>query len=299
MHANVRQRNPMSTAEPRLRQRGQALIETLVVAIVAVPLVVLVVLLGKYQSIRSSTVAASRSLAFECAARPEACSNSGHRNALAQSLWRHHFEPSGTSVRSGEAAHPVYRGWTDRAGIALIRGPQDLEMALASPRFDAGSGSAVGRAGSIAALPAGASLPVPPAAQQVLQRLAGPSRFGLQTDDGMVDAQVRVHVARNWANASGFLALQPPALTLHANTAILSEAWTASSGRVGAHSIAARVDAGSRLDSARESAIGAGYLGVRTGLGLLGGIGLEPAADRFRFHEADPLVLPRDRIGTP
>jgi len=51
-------------------QRGQALVEALVAAIALVPLALLVVLLGKFQSMQQATIAASRTLAFECSVRP-------------------------------------------------------------------------------------------------------------------------------------------------------------------------------------------------------------------------------------
>jgi len=53
-------------AERRRRgQRGQALVEALVAALVLVPLALLAVLLGKFQSMQQATIAASRTLAFE------------------------------------------------------------------------------------------------------------------------------------------------------------------------------------------------------------------------------------------
>ena len=266
-------------------------------AIAMVPLIVIVVLLGKYQAMRTTTVAASRSLAFECAARPQACADPANRDRLANTIWRHHFEPSGAVPRSGEAASSGYRGWNDRSGRALLRGSEDLSIELSLPRFDAGAATAVGRAATAGI--AGSSGAALPAAATVLQRLAGPSRFGFEPERGMVDARVSLKVASDWQGRPGFLALEPPALVLRANTAILAEPWMASSGRGGPDSIAARVNEGARLDAAREGAIVAGYAGARIGLTLMGAIALEPAARHFRFHDADPLVLPPDRIGAP
>ena len=55
-------------------QRGQALAETMVViSFVMLPFFVAVPLLAKYQDMRQATVSASRTAAFECSVRFEAC----------------------------------------------------------------------------------------------------------------------------------------------------------------------------------------------------------------------------------
>src|SRR5690554_4711350 len=63
----------MSTEAHGWGQSGQALVEALVGLALLASLAMLVVLLGKYQSIAWSTINASRSLAFGCAVTPGGC----------------------------------------------------------------------------------------------------------------------------------------------------------------------------------------------------------------------------------
>ncbi|MFP5405964.1 MAG: hypothetical protein ACLGHY_06365, partial [Gammaproteobacteria bacterium] len=146
---------------------------------------------------------------------------------------------------------------------------------------------------------AGILAPVPPGAAEVLNRLAGPARFGLGIDKGMVEARVQVQVAASHAGKKGFASLDPLSLTMRARTAILSDAWLASGPRDGEASTAARTDAGARLDALRETRITAGYQLTRWALELMGAVGLEPSAGDFRYHAADPGVVPADRVGSP
>src|SRR5690606_233032 len=73
------------------RHSGQALVETLVAALVLVLCALLVVLLGKYQSMQMSTIAASRTLAFECTVRPHDCGDASARERLGGETTRRHF----------------------------------------------------------------------------------------------------------------------------------------------------------------------------------------------------------------
>ncbi|HRO62126.1 MAG TPA: hypothetical protein PK177_23720, partial [Burkholderiaceae bacterium] len=130
------------------RQAGQALVETLVLGIALVPLAVLVVLLGKYQSIQSATVAASRSLAFDCAVRPQACSDPVASGWLAESLRARHFSRLDTQPSSGERAAGMRALWHDRTGRPLLEQFTDVGAAVTAQRFDAGLGTALGRAAS-------------------------------------------------------------------------------------------------------------------------------------------------------
>ena len=86
-------------------QGGQALVEVLVVAIALVPLAVLIVLLGKYQTMQSASIAASRSLAFECAVHPASC-RAPDPSPLVDVVRARHFD-----------GQPL---WRDRAGRPLL-----------------------------------------------------------------------------------------------------------------------------------------------------------------------------------
>lgn len=305
--------------------RGQALAETLVVAIALVPLAVLVVLLGKYQSIQSATVAASRSLAFDCAARPQSCSEPSAAGWLAESLRTRHFTradrailsaervasaatPAASGSRSGSAPGSAARAgtgarasverhslWQDRAGRPLLERLDDVGATVSSQRFDAGRGTALGRAANADLRGIGAV----GGAAEVLDRLAGPARFGLAVDGGLLDARVEVAIARSFGSGTGFARLDPLAVSMRARTAILTDTWQASGPRLGAASVAARADAGARLDALREMRLTTGYQLTRWALDLVGAVGLEPAASSFRYHQVEPDVIPDDRIGHP
>lgn len=265
------------------RMRGQALAETLVVAIVLVPLAVLVLMLGKYQSIRSATVMASRSLAFDCAARPSDCGDAAGVAVLVAATRQRHF-----------AGGPQ---WRDHAGRPLLENLADVDGTLARQRFDAGLATAAGRAASTDLRGiGGAGLAV----ASVLGGLAGPPRFGLGTEDGLLEASVRTEVARSRAGAAaGFPTLDPPTLALHARTVVLTDAWNASGPGGGPASVSARVAAGAQLDSLREARLAVGYQLTRWSIDLMGAIGLEPSASQFRHRHTDPDSVPADRLGQP
>jgi len=279
--------------------RGQALVETLVVAIALVPLAVLVVLLGKYQTIQSATVAASRSLAFDCAARPQQCTDAAASAWLVESLRVRHFTRPDRALLSGERVaadgidrHPL---WQDRAGRPLLERLADVGGTVSTQHFGAGVGTATGRAASADLSGIGGAT----AAVQVLDQLAGPARFGLAIDGGLLDARVQVAVAPSHAANVGFARLDPLAVPMRARTAILTDAWQASGPQGGAASVAERVDAGARLDALREARLTLGYQLTRWAIDLMGALGLEPSARDFRYHEADPDAVPADRIGQP
>lgn len=281
------------------RMRGQALVETLVVAIALVPLAVLVVLLGKYQTIQSATVAASRSLAFDCAARPQQCTDAAASAWLVESLRVRHFTRPDRALLSGERVaadgidrHPL---WQDRAGRPLLERLADVGGTVSTQHFGAGVGTATGRAASADLSGIGGAT----AAVQVLDQLAGPARFGLAIDGGLLDARVQVAVAPSHAANVGFARLDPLAVPMRARTAILTDAWQASGPQGGAASVAERVDAGARLDALREARLTLGYQLTRWAIDLMGALGLEPSAPDFRYHQADPDAVPADRIGQP
>lgn len=283
---------------PVVRIRGQALVETLVLAVALVPLAVLVILLGKYQTIRSASVAASRTLAFDCAARPSDCGDPARVDWLVQALRARHFDRQAL--------------WRDRAGRPLLERLADVGGTVAPQSFDAGLNTALGRsasvdltglvgAGGVHGVPGsifGTGMPGAGAAQ-LLTTLAGPARFGLAIRDGLVDARVQVAVAPSHASNSGFARLDPLAVTMRARTVVLTDAWNASGPDGGPESVLARSGAGARLDGLRETGLSAAYRLTRWSIGLMGAIGLEPTAADFRPQQANPDAIPADRIGQP
>jgi hypothetical protein len=271
------------------RQRGQALVETLVAAVVLVPLAVLVVLLGKFQAMQQATIAASRTLAFECTVRPRACADAASHAALTDQIRRRHFGRIDREILSGDvlsdAAPPQERNalWTDRLGKPLLERFSDVSASLASPRFDAGRSTAIGRAsGAIAA---------------ILDRLAGPARFGLSIDGGMAQARVQMRVSPSQAGNEQLVRLESLPLTMQSRAAVLTDAWNAS-GPYGnaAHRVEARVGQGSSIDPLHETEIALGYQLTRWTLALMDLAGLEPEASSFRPQWIDVDLVPPDRI---
>lgn len=279
----------MRTERRRHRQRGQALVETLVAALVLVPLALLAVLLGKFQSMQQATIAASRTLAFECTVRPRACADAGSHATLADEVRRRHFGRIDREILSDDVLDDLAPAgernalWADRRGQALLERFADVGVALSSPSFDAGRSTAIGRAsGGAAAL---------------LDRLAGPARFGLTMTAGLVDARVQVRVSPSEAGNEQFARLDSLPLAMQARTAVLTDGWQAS-GPYGSddHRVEARVVRASRLDPVHEAQIAVGYRLTRWALELMDLAGLEPTASSFEPHHVDADRVPADRI---
>lgn len=284
---NARRRCFMRTE--RRAQRGQALIEALVAASALVPLVLLVVLIGKFQSMQQATIAASRTLAFECTVRPEDCREASARIALAEDARRRHFGRIDREILSGDvlgdAAPEGERNalWVDRRGRALLERYTDVSIAVAPSRFDAGRNTAIGRAAGDAG--------------SLLDRLAGPSRFGLAIDGGLAASDVQLRVSPGEAGNENLRRLDSLPLLMRARTAIVTDAWNASGPYGGAaHTVQSRVDAGQRVDAVHEAAFRAGYQLTLWSMRLMDAAGLEPRASSFRPHQTDVDRVPADRI---
>ena len=275
------------------RQRGQALAETLVAALALVPLALLVVLLGKYQAMQGATIAASRTLAFECTVRASACADVAGHPALADELRRRHFARADRELMTGDALPAGVSGperhalFADRRNRPLLESWADVGAAVEPVHFDAGVSTALGRGGSLVS-----------GAADLLSRAAGPERFGLDASGGMVDARVQARVSPSRAGNERFAVLDAMPLTFRARTAILGDPWNAS-GPYGAapHSVQSRVQRGSRLDPVRETAFDLGFQLTKWSLGLMGAISLESTAREFRHREVDVDRVPADRVG--
>ncbi len=271
-------------------QRGQALVEALVATIALVPLALLVVLLGKFQSMQQATIAASRTLAFECSVRPDDCSDAHARAALAEDARRRHFGRIDREVFSADVLDdgaPVQERnalWTDRRMRPLLERYADVSIAVTPSRFDAGRSTAIGRAAGDAG--------------QLLDRLAGPSRFGLSLDGGLAISELRVRVSPSQAGNEKLDRLDSLPLLMHARVALVTDAWNAS-GPYGAepHSVQSRVQAGQQVDPVHEAAFGLGYQLTLWSMQLMDVAGLEPRASDFHPHRADVDRVPVDRIG--
>ncbi|MCL4746494.1 MAG: hypothetical protein KJZ83_13925 [Burkholderiaceae bacterium] len=282
-----------SLAGARRHVCGQALIEVLVAALALVPLLLLVAWLGKVQALRQATIAASRSLAFECSVRLDECADAAGVDGLADEVRRRSFSRLDAPVlaidRLGDDPGSRERNpaWVDRGNRALIERFSDIGVRVERQRFDAGESVAHSRGGNLVA-----------DAASLLEQHAGPGRFGLDIRSGLLDAQLQVGMSSS-ARPSFRNQLDSIPLTIRARTAILVDSWNASGPYGGdARSVRTRVERGRQILAAYEATIDARYLPTRGFLALMGAIGLEPSADAFRYHEVDVDIVPHDRVGS-
>ena len=232
-----------STIRQRHGQRGQALAETMVViSFVMLPFFVAVPLLAKYQDMRQATVSASRTAAFECSVRFEACRNGQAADDIADQIRRRHFSKTLLGLRSDETPaddqleQERNRFWVDRKGNALLQSYKDVALRIDHENFDAFKGQR-----RVEELLSAAS------------DVSGPGRFGLAARGGLFSAQVQSRAPMDtwlW----GKLNLDhDPMLTFDSRLGILADAWNASSAKgAEATSLASRLDKGRRLPSGRE-----------------------------------------------
>jgi hypothetical protein len=276
-------------------QKGQALVETLVAAIVLLPLLLLVMYVGKLQTVQQSTLAASRALAFECQVSFNACSqfNGGatNSNLLADELRRRHFMNPSVGVNSNEFASDSASLserqilWKDHRGNALLESYADIGFRVDPDVFNAGSGIVKGSGAKIATN-----------ALDVVSNLAGPARFGLDWQGGLIDAKVQALLSKNQQMNALVDSLGAMPLTMRAHTAILTNAWNASSA-VGSEgeSTLSRVNQGKKLPLL-EPVIDAMYLPARAFIKLAEVLRVEGNASSFQYHKVDPTIVPADRL---
>lgn len=268
--------------------RGQAIVELLVAMLALVPLYFGVVWIAKVLDVQQSTVAASRALAFECTVRPSACAAPAAHPELAEDTRLRFFASHRLGVRS-DGALPARPNafWVDRRGDALLEGLDDVTIDVVPRRFDSPLGFAGGLGEGF------------PRAVRVLSELAGPGRFGLDIEGGLVEARVEARLARSWPGDGWVRSLTAMPLAMSARTAILTDAWNAS-GPYGeeADSVETRVAEGTRVPGL-DTAIAAGWLPVRGLLAIGAALGFESRASELRWHEIDVDLVPADRLGRP
>ncbi len=302
---------------PALRGAGgQALVETLVLSLALLPLLFAVPLLAKYQDIRHATIAASRTAAFDCTVRFEDCRNPSSLEALSGELRRRHFARhdrdllTRDGIDDGAPADQRNRFWVDRRGIPLLDRFADASVRLDESESDAVRG-ATSRAGTT------------PGGTAALAGPAGPGGFGLEVAGGMISARVRARVSNGWTVSAWLQRPEGLSLSLTGKTAVMVDAWNASSATgASPRSVASRVELGRRLPSLGD---GAAWISSATAaapdaaLGGLDGAGAEEAIDLlyapirmlitgpllapveprgrlFRYHEVDVDLVPEDRV---
>jgi Flp pilus assembly protein TadG len=105
------------------RQRGQSTVEFVVVALVLTPLIISLLLLGKYLDLMNTTEQASRYVAFEGSTR-NSSSSWKTDTELAAEVRRRFFSTSDAPVKTGDIAgdFSAHRNplWTDHAGRPLL-----------------------------------------------------------------------------------------------------------------------------------------------------------------------------------
>ncbi len=265
---------------------GQALVELLVAMLALVPLYFGIAWVAKVLDLQQATVAAARTLAFECTVRPDACATPDAHPALAEETRLRHFAGHDVGVRSdGRDRGEREAFWVDRRGEPLLERLDDVTVDVSRLRFDSPLAFAGGLGGGFSG------------AVRTLSELAGPARFGLEIDGGFVGARVRTRVAPGRPGDGWIRRLTAMPLELSARTAILTDAWNAS-GPYGdaADSVESRVQAGSRVPGV-QSAIDAGWLPVRGLLAIGAALGFESRAEALRWHEIDVDLVPPDRLG--
>ena len=259
---------------------GQALVEAVVGLALLAALGMLVVLLGKYQAIAWSTTNASRSLAFGCAFAPQGCEPGPAPEGLLASLREAQF-----TATDGAAPSSLPALWHDRRGRAMLDRFDGLSARVDAQRFDAGQSVATSRRLSGIADPVG-----------IIDRLAGPGRFGLDIADGIRQARVRVAVQPGHPAGRFDDSLMGMSLELRANTAVLADSWAASGPTGADDSVEARIERGRRLAPVAEASMVAGYAPARALLLLADLLGLESGTDAFRPGEIDVDLVPDDRL---
>jgi hypothetical protein len=276
-------------------QTGQALVETLVASIVLLPLLLLAIYIGKLQTVQQSTLAASRSLAFECQVSFDACAKmtgpSATSTELGDELRRRHFMNTSVGIHSNEYASDLANAsekqglWKDHRGNALLDSYGDVGFRVDPDVFNAGSGI-VGSTGSKFANNA----------MDLVSNIAGPARFGFDWQGGLIDAKVQAQLSKNNSINALVVSLDAIPLTMRSHTAILTNAWNASSADGSeASSTQTRVDQGKKLPLI-ESVIDAMYLPTQLLIQFAEGAKLESNGSAFKYHEVDVKKIPADRL---
>ena len=264
-------------------QRGQALVEAILVAATLSILAGAVVLIGKLQSVKAAAISASAFLAFTCAVTADRCGDSALPIDIEERTRTLAFshnsgaepEPAGTG-----AARGIPSLWRDRVGEPMFDPDDGVDLRVGSRALDAPAGLLGGvRGGALALLG------------------AGPGHFGLDLGAGLFAAEA--DVAIDGARLALPFGRGPllPALGIVARTVALADNWNASGPRGDdGDDIEARVDRGSRLAPWLEAAHSVGYAPIRGLIAIAGTLGVEPNASAMRHHVADVEILPPDRV---
>lgn len=267
----------MSEHNHRITASGQGLIEAVAGMALLVSLLLLVVIIGKYQAVDLAAVHAAREVTFDCAVLPHACQAERPDDTIARRV-RENF--TGT----GRVDHFHQALWTTRRARPLLEKPGDAQMLLEHPDFDAG----IGVAGQ-------APAPTGRTANELVADLAGPGRFGLDIMGGLMRARIEVGLLRSRGTGEPAQILDGMPLKPRATAAILADSWNASGPHGDVWSVHARVDKGWRLGRGIETTINAAYTPTKLAMRFMHGLQVEDRALDFNYHEIDMDIVPPDR----
>jgi hypothetical protein len=280
----------MRSRFPSSRQSGQALLETVMVGALLSLAMALALIWSKLQSIDQASAAATRAVAFECAAARSACSTAARGDGVSRAVLRRLLGEGDRQVLSGDTMssehdRSVTRSfWTGLDGQPLLTSPIASLPTRGTQRFDAGFNVASRAHGTF------------PGSADLLDQ-AGPGRFGLDPRAGLEVTRLQLQTLTIWPGPSGAATPSRQALSFRGRSAILADAWNASDVEGDSSgSVSARVRRASRLQPSIEAALGAGYQLSRSGLRTAAAVGLEPLGRHFKPGAVDVTIVPSDRV---
>lgn len=270
-----------------IKNRGQALIETIILGAVLIIFSLGVTFLGKLMSLKESLIASSRTVAFECSIY--VCSNKKNRVFIEERIKDHHFKKIDFSRKNRDDSsrkkifHEVENSlWKNRKGTSFIKRLDEIYINIKSMSFDAGRNVALGMTA--------VSSPT-----NLIGAFAGPQKFSLDIKGGLFLATVHVPLSKNIFLEEG---LEIGRINnLHEKIGILTDTWSAS-GTYGLQgdSVEARVQKGSQLNSLVQQGIQSAYKPVLSEIFFMSSIGLEPSAKGFTPYKIDVGIVPKDRL---
>ncbi|MDO4904526.1 MAG: hypothetical protein Q4A16_03085 [Lautropia sp.] len=256
-------------------QSGQAMTETLVIAAAVLPFLLAVPLLAKYQDIRHASVAASRTVAFECATRPQYCADGQVAHEMVDRIRRRHFGRQDIDLHSHDTVvnqdvdQESHRFWRNPDGRPMIARFEDVSVNVVQRDSDAlrsahrmipahvwqavsGGGGSAQQARSTGARSSGSGFN---RLSTAASKVAGPDAFGLALHGGLVTAQVQARVPLHPRLAEALGSGAGHELNFGGRLVILTDGWNASSAKGSeSSSLQSRVEQGRRLPSMRRLA---------------------------------------------
>lgn len=249
---------------------GQALMETLVAMLAFLPLLLSMVWLARLLDHQQISIMAVREAAFQCL------------GGAAECIQRPDALPTTLQALSQARMVP----WADPSGRSGAPSIPEMQVSREALHFDAPL-----------AFVGGSAQRVIPGALSLLSELAGPARFGLDLESGLVRTTVEVRSGldaqdgrSHWRSAFGMWRLE-------ARLALLTDDWMARSPEGAAtDTVRSRVERGQQLPGL-EHVVRAGWWPVRGLLPVADWLGLESSAKHFTPGQVDVDLLPPDRRG--